>query len=143
MTRGADAPARPPPHVRRDGRGIVTIDGNQAREPMALVATIAHELGHERLIGEGLHDPDAADHEPLTDLLTVVFGLGVFAANAAFEYRTDPGAWRTSRLGYLTEPMWGYALGRYAWLRGETAPEWTRHLDTNPRSYARTLRYVG
>jgi hypothetical protein len=130
-------------YLRRDGRGIVTIRGAQADDPMALVATIAHELGHERLIGEDRHDAAAKDHEPLTDLLTVVFGLGVFGANSAFEYRGGPSSWQTSRLGYLTEPMYGYALGRYAWLRGETSPVWARYLDVNPRTYQkRTLRYL-
>ncbi|HLL65395.1 MAG TPA: hypothetical protein VK453_06555 [Micromonosporaceae bacterium] len=130
-------------YVRRDGRGVITVRGDQAQDPMGLVATIAHELGHERLIGEGRHDPTAKDHEPLTDLLTVVFGLGIFAANAAFEYRGRDGGWQTSRLGYLTEPMYGYALGRYAFWRGEPAPDWARHLDVNPRTYQKqTLRYL-
>jgi hypothetical protein len=130
-------------YVRRGGRGIITVRGGQARDPMALVATIAHELGHERLIAEGRHDPSAKDHEPLTDLLTVVFGLGIFTANSAFAYRGRSGGWETSRLGYLTEPMYGYALGRYAWLRGETSPDWARYLDGNPRAYQRrALRYL-
>lgn len=52
---------------------------------------------------------DRQDHEPLTDLWTVYFGLGIFAANAAFEYgrreqRGDYSYRRSSRLGYLTEP---------------------------------------
>ncbi|WBB98788.1 MULTISPECIES: hypothetical protein [unclassified Solwaraspora] len=130
-------------YVRRGGRGVITIAGAQARQPMALVATIAHELAHERLIGEGRHRPDAADHEPLTDLTTVFFGLGIFTANAAFDYRGRAGGWQSSRLGYLTEPMYGYALGRYAWLRDDLPPRWARQLDTNPRSYLRrSLRYL-
>lgn len=130
-------------YVRRDGVGVITVQQEQAADPMALVATLAHELGHERLIGEGRHDPARQDHEPLTDLLTVVFGLGIFAANSAFEYRSDARGWRATRLGYLTEPMFGYALGRYAWLRGEGRPAWVRHLDTNPRAYhKRALRYL-
>ncbi|MDG4766877.1 hypothetical protein O7632_22655 [Solwaraspora sp. WMMD406] len=130
-------------YVRRAGRGVITIDGAQASQPMALVATIAHELAHERLLGEGRHRADAADHEPLTDLATVFFGLGIFTANAAFEFRNRSGGWQSSRLGYLTEPMYGYALGRYAWLRDDLSPSWARYLDTNPRSYLRrSLRYL-
>nr|BFE73682.1 hypothetical protein GCM10020092_069830 [Actinoplanes digitatis] len=54
-----------------------------------------------------------------------------------------PSGYRTSRLGYLTEPMFGYALARYAWLRGETDPPWARHLDTNPRTFLRQgLRFL-
>jgi hypothetical protein len=29
--------------------------------------------------------------------------------------------------------MYGYALARYARLRGEARPAWAAHLDTNPR----------
>ena len=127
----------------RDGVTVITVQMVQAREPVALVATIAHELGHERLLGEGRIDRDRRDGEPLTDLFTVFFGMGIFAANAAFEFRQSHRSYRTSRLGYLTEAMYGYALARYAWLRGETAPAWATHLDTNPCTYLKQgLKYL-
>jgi hypothetical protein len=114
---------------------------------MALVATIAHELSHVLLLGDARISPDREDHEPLTDLLTIYFGLGIFSANAAFEYYREHRGRNTysraARLGYLTEPMFGYALARYAWLRGEAEPGWARFLDTNPRSFLkRGLRYL-
>jgi hypothetical protein len=118
-----------------DGATVVRIDMKQARQPVALVATIAHELGHERLLGEDRIDHDRRDGEPLTDLFTVFFGFGVFSANAAFEFHRSSTHYGTRRLGYLTEAMYGYALARYAWLRGETDPAWARRLDTNPREW--------
>jgi len=127
----------------RDGLTVITVHLGQAREPVGLVATIAHELGHERLLGEERIDRERRDGEPLTDLFTVFFGMGVFNANAAFEFRQSDRSYQTSRLGYLTEPMYGYALARYAWLRGETAPAWVTHLDTNPRTYLKQgLKYL-
>ncbi|TDU86852.1 hypothetical protein EV138_0368 [Kribbella voronezhensis] len=46
----------------------------------------------------------------------------------------------------LPEPAFfpsGYGLARYAWLRGESAPDWASHLDTNPRVYLRDgLRFI-
>jgi hypothetical protein len=130
-------------HRTRLGRSIIGINDSQAARPMALVATIAHELGHVLLLGEGRISAEREDHEPLTDLLTVFFGLGIFGANAAFEYSRDAGYARTSRLGYLTEPMYGYALARYAWLRREAKPDWAVFLDTNPRTILkRGLRYL-
>ncbi|KUL41201.1 hypothetical protein [Actinoplanes awajinensis] len=130
-------------HRVRDGRSIIGIQDEQAAAPTALVATIAHELGHVLLLADGRVRPDRRDHEPLTDLLTVFFGLGIFGANAAFEFSRGENSYRTSRLGYLTEPMFGYALARYAWLRGETEPAWARYLDTNPRTFMkRGLRYL-
>jgi hypothetical protein len=135
-------------HYRlRDGRPVIGIRDDQAARPMALVATLAHELGHLLLLGDGRVSAEREDGEPLTDLLTVFFGLGIFTANAAFEYtreaRGQYGYTRTARLGYLTEPMYGYGLARYAWLRGETEPAWARYLDTNPRTYLKQgLRYL-
>lgn len=118
-----------------DGKGVVTIYGSQADSPMTLIATIAHELGHVRLLGEGRIPWERRDCEPLTDLLTVVFGFGVFTANASFEFAQDHRGWKSQRLGYLTEQMFGYALARYTLLRGEPDPTWAAHLDTNPRAY--------
>ncbi|MBB4693659.1 hypothetical protein [Paractinoplanes abujensis] len=130
-------------HRVRNGKSIIGIRDDQAARPMALVATIAHELGHVLLQREAGRD----DHEPLTDLLTIFFGYGIFSANSAFDFsrqvRGDYSYTQTSRLGYLTEPMYGYGLARYAWLRGEPDPPWARYLDTNPRTFLkRGLRYL-
>jgi hypothetical protein len=87
--------------------------------------------------GTGLDDP-AVDGEQLTDLATVVLGLGIFTANAAHEFGPLPGGgWRASRLGYLDEITMGYALARFSFLRGETNPPWSHYLDTNPASVMR------
>lgn len=131
-------------HYRREnGRTVIAVSGTQATDPTALVATIAHELGHERLIGEYRVTGHERDHEPLTDLLTVYLGFGVFNANAALRFSQNNQGWRTQRLGYLDERMFGYGLAHYAWLRGESNPPWAKHLDTNPRAYVkRSLRFL-
>jgi hypothetical protein len=61
-------------HRIRDGRSVIGIRDDQAARPTALVATVAHELGHVLLLGEGRISAQQQDHEPLTDLLTVFFG---------------------------------------------------------------------
>ena len=137
---------------REGGRGVVSISMHQARVPMALVATIAHEFGHHRLIGEARIEPGRRDSEPLTDLTSVFFGFGIFSANAALEFvstsRIDQYGqqlvgWRSSRLGYLTEPMYGYALAYWSFLRGDLDPDWQRYVDANPKSFLRRgLRYL-
>src|SRR5688572_23737825 len=69
---------------------------------------------------------------PLTDLLTVFFGLGVFTANAAFSFQqwtnTATQGWQTERRGYLGEEEIGYALALFALLRGEHNPAWANIL---------------
>jgi hypothetical protein len=128
-------------YQQRHGRGVVTIDRSSVTDPAVLLAVIAHEVGHARLTGEHRISGDRRDQEPLTDLLTVYLGMGVFTANGAFDFsRTGPelariGGWQTHRLGYLTEQMFGYGLACYARLRGEAEPAWARYLDTNPRVY--------
>jgi hypothetical protein len=92
-------------------------------------------------------DRICASREPLTDLVTVYLGMGVFTANAAFSFRQFTGTgtqgWRAQRLGYLTEQMLGYTLACYAMLRGEPDPRWAKYLDTNPRVYMkRGVRYL-
>ena len=42
----------------------------------------------------------------------------------------------------MTEQMLGYALARYAILRGEPEPEWAEHIDNNPRTYMRRAAAV-
>ncbi|MFJ9770455.1 hypothetical protein ACIRVF_04340 [Kitasatospora sp. NPDC101157] len=132
-------------HYRREnGRPVIAIDQRQAARPVALVATVAHELGHVRLLDEQRILPaDRRDQEPLTDLLTVHFGLGIPTANSAFNFRQDGRGRAYSRLGYLSERMLGYALACYAHRRGEVKPAWARHLTTNPRAYLKQgLRYL-
>ncbi|MFF2073184.1 hypothetical protein ACFVXG_00325 [Kitasatospora sp. NPDC058162] len=132
-------------HYRREnGRPVIAVAQRQAARPVALVATVAHELGHVRLLDEQRISRGRRDHEPLTDLLTVHFGLGVFTANSAFNFSRNERGWSYSRLGYLTERMLGYALACYAHRRGETKPAWSRHLTTNPRAHLKQgLRYLG
>jgi len=125
------------------GVPVVALRRRQLRHPVALTATLAHELAHVRLLTERRVDPARKDHEQLTDLTTVFFGLGVFTANAAFDFSKSQYGWRTSHLGYLGEELFGYSLAYYAHLRGEKDPSWARALDTNPRVYMRKgLRYL-
>lgn len=124
---------------KRRGNYIISIESAQVRDPTSLVATIAHELGHARLLGEGRLRSGYEDHEPLTDLLTVFLGMGVFTGNAVFSFRQWTDAftqgWQTERRGYMTEEMFGYALGLFAWVRGESNPGWSKYLKGNVSAY--------
>jgi hypothetical protein len=105
-------------------------------DPVALVAIYAHEIGHELLLGSGrISMIRRPDHEPLTDLLTVFYGLGIFTANAAYERRPRPNGRGKQPLarGYLREAALSEALAYYALLRGERRPTWDRYLDAPVR----------
>jgi hypothetical protein len=75
--------------------------------------------------------------------LTVFFGMGIFTANAAHDFSRRRGGWQVGRLGYLTEPMFGYALAVYTWMRGDPTPGWFTFLDANPDAYLKKgLKYL-
>lgn len=119
----------------------ISINETELKDPMALVAVLAHELGHIILLRPGLVERDDPNMEPLNDLLTVFLGFGIFTANSAFrfeqhtDYQTQ--GWSARRLGYLSEEQFGYALARFAFERGERKPAWTSFLSTNIASYLR------
>ena len=125
-------------------RMLVAIRGTQRQDPLALVATVAHELNHLILLGGGLMKTEASDHEPMMDLLTVFLGLGIFTANSAGRFRQYQDdrrqGWSKQRLGYLPEEVYGYSLARFARERGEDRPEWTKHLATNVLAYFKRSR---
>ncbi|HVF29637.1 MAG TPA: hypothetical protein VNA22_01655 [Pyrinomonadaceae bacterium] len=123
----------------RGGKYQIRLETSQAANPQVMVATIAHELGHVILLGEGRLDPDYPDHEPMTDLLTVFYGMGIFNSNSVFSFEqwtnTQSQGWRADRRGYLSEEMFGYALALFAYARNESKPEWASYLNVNVKSY--------
>lgn len=134
-------------YSKRADKTVVALEQDQREYPLSLVATIAHELCHAYLLGGWLVSPEEPDHEPLTDLATVCFGLGILTANAAIrESHWSRGGWcgwSVGRHGYLGENELAYALAVYAWARGERKPPWARHLRLNARSYLKqSLRYI-
>src|SRR5262249_47507736 len=111
-----------------------------------LVGIMAHELSHQRLLGENRYRSDRFDNELLTDLTAVYHGFGVFLANnprrSTGELRHWPGT-KLHRPTYLSVPMLAYALAHIAWHRDETRPLWAKFLRWAPRSEFRMgLRYL-
>jgi hypothetical protein len=131
-------------HPTEDGRITIAVKEQQVKEPDALVATLAHELGHVLLLNGGLIDAEAEDMEPLTDLVTVFLGVGVFTANAARRFEQHQGnyvqGWSMNRQGYLSEQIYGYALAKFGEHRGEKDPAWEKYLSTNVRAYCKQSR---
>ena len=83
-------------------------------DPERLVATLAHELAHDVLLGGKLIDPGETDHEEVTDLVPVCLGLGVFLANSTVRDRSTTlqnyHYFQINRQGYLSSRILGYAL---------------------------------
>jgi hypothetical protein len=122
-------------------RPIIAINRSLLNDTLTLVASLAHELGLVILLDGGHMERDAGEIEPLSDLLTVYLGLGVFTANASRQFRKyQPDGrrgWSMSRLGYLPETVFGYALACFAKVRGELEPAWAGYLSTNLSAWFR------
>lgn len=97
----------------------------------SMIAILAHEIAHIKLLGENRIEEN---DEPLTDLTTVIFGLGVFNANEAFRISNDIREYGWSQTGYLTQMDWGYALALFAYIRKEKQPAWTEYLCINVKA---------
>ena len=116
---------------QEDNKYHVGLEKSKLKEPVDLIATLAHELSHIKLLGEKRIEKN---NEYLTDLTTIIFGLGIFNANAAFQTKNNYDFSGWSKLGYLSQMEWGYALALYAYIREESQPEWIKHLSKNIES---------
>ncbi len=94
-----------------------------------VIATLAHEVAHDLLLGAGLLTGDEEDHEQLTDLLPVALGMGTFQANTRIKQESwiegNMSYWSISKAGYLTAAVCGYAMGVVEWLRHSPKPSST------------------
>lgn len=116
----------------------VWLEETRLGEPFSVISTLAHELGHVHLIADRQCDQTMRDHEQLTDLLVVFFGMGLFAANSSVrEVNWSHGGysgWSMGKQGYLTLPEYAYALALYAHARDEHEPDWAAHLRKDVRA---------
>jgi hypothetical protein len=93
-------------HAKEGEMFNISLDEALLERPDVLIATIAHELSHVKLLGGNKIEEN---DEMLTDLTTVFFGLGIFNANSAFQFYSQSDRWGYSKLGYLNIEEWAYA----------------------------------
>ena len=123
---------------------VINLSKSQLDQPMALVATMAHELAHVRLLGENRILRETFDNELLTDLTVVHLGLGIFLANTPRHWDSHYSHWPGTKLlkpEYMTPPMFGWALAHLAVFRDED--RFAKHLRSGARSNLRQgVRYL-
>jgi hypothetical protein len=100
-----------------NGRAVIGLDRREASDPAILVAIIAHELCHVRLLGENRITAARKDHERLTDLLTIYLGFGIFTTNAALSFSEDPRGWSIQPRGDMSERILKARLPQRAGVR--------------------------
>lgn len=125
---------------------VIRLGKSKLDRPADLVGVMAHELSHQRLLGECRIDPDRFDDELLTDLTAVFHGFGVFLANNPRKSTGQLAHWPGTKLyrpEYLSEPMLGYAMAHIAWFRDEPKPAWAKALRWAPRAvFKEGLRFL-
>src|SRR5579862_2068901 len=62
-------------------RGRIRLESSSFDRPADLIGIMAHELAHQRLLGEGRFDRVSFDNELLNDLTAIFHGFGFFLAN--------------------------------------------------------------
>jgi hypothetical protein len=122
------------------GKCDILIEKRNLADPENLVATIAHEFSHIKILGEKRLD---FNDEQLTDLTPVIFGLGIFNANSAFKEHRSFDSYGHNSIGYLKQREWGYALALYAYFRGEETSDWIKYLTPNIKSdFKKSIRFI-
>lgn len=123
-----------------DNKYHIGLEQKALHNPEEIVATLAHELAHVKLLGEGRLQEN---NEPLTDLTTIIFGLGIFNANGAFRFRSTFDSWEYKKLGYLSQMEWGFALAFWAYTREDDKPDWIKHLSPDICSdFKKSMQYI-
>lgn len=104
-----------------DRKYSIGIETELLKNPTNLIATIAHELSHLILLGEGRLDEN---DEELTDLNCIALGFGIFTCNSIFTFDQWQGnshqGWQSQRRGYIPEEVATYGLALLANYQGET-----------------------
>lgn len=131
--------------IYEETEGVTTIyiERSQLKNPLSLIATVAHELSHYILLGEGRIDEN---DEYLTDLVAIVYGFGIFLGNSRFTYSSfsnyKESGWQMSSKGYLPEQIIAYAMAWLCVYRNEER-EWEKMLNaTMLKHFQESVRYI-
>lgn len=119
------------------GKFEIWLEVTNLNDPERMVAAIAHCLGKVLLKGLRTYQIDADEIEPLTDLLVVFMGLGLFPANTDLRedywFDLQQGGWTIDKQSHLSMNMFGYAFAMLARSRDENQPIWMKSLRLDVR----------
>lgn len=129
-----------------DGIYQIGIERSLLKNPSGLIATIAHELAHVKLLGEGnLEEND----EHLTDLTASLFGFIIFLANGAVSTMTTwsgntHSGWRIGgSSGYIHYKVYSFIIAYWLTKRQDRSPEWLNFLNKDiKKEVEKGLRYL-
>lgn len=119
---------------------VIRYNRNQLRDPISLIATMAHEVSHYVLATVRVPPPGGNDQrEPLTDLTAVLFGFGIFLADSSFHFsQWQSGGyqgWSSRGQGYLSQHALSLALALFCTTKNLPLEPVQKFLTPNPRHY--------
>ncbi|MCR9248914.1 MAG: hypothetical protein NXI20_00765 [bacterium] len=124
----------------------IGIERSLIKNPILLIATIAHEIAHIKLLGERkIKEND----EPLTDVITSLFGFGIFTANSSISKMTTysgntHSGWNMSGgSGYLHYKIHAFMLALWLFKKGQDDADWLQYLERDILSgVKKSLKYL-
>lgn len=125
-----------------NGCALFGANSSKLDDPLGLVATMAHEVGHTFRRAHRLEHRDRDHEEKLTDVTTVYLGFGILttATTARYSsrvYGNTGSQWEHSRQGYLSPGEMSLLLATQLVIRGYPAAAvraYAKHLPANQRS---------
>ncbi|MEP2280854.1 hypothetical protein [Maribacter sp.] len=109
----------------------ISIETQQLRNPISLIATISHELAHQILLGENRIEEN---DEYLTDLTAIAYGFGIFIGNSRFQFSASGLGWQSGGQGYLPEQIIAYTMAWLSNVRNEKT-DYSQFLDKSMKKY--------
>lgn len=113
-----------------DGKYIIGLEDTLHEDVGRIIAIIAHEFSHIKLLGEGRMEENS---EELTDMLPLFYGFGLFNSDMVLTFKRESNglytSWQSNTLGYLSFADWGYLFALYMYKRNEMQPKWFDHLN--------------
>ena len=130
-------------YQKKGAKAIIRIERGQLKHTESLIATISHELAHEKLLGEGrIMEND----EYLTDLTAIAYGFGIFIANAKFQFSSglqNGFGWQMQSQGYLPEQVIAYAMASLGIKKEEAKYKYLKHLNPSVAKYVeKSIAYL-
>lgn len=123
--------------VSLDSTPVVRITEASLADPTRVLATLSREVARAVLKSEQHLTGKEPDVEPLLDLTTVYFGLGVIGANAKLLGTPPRGVglytWMMNQTKNLNSLQFGYALALTCWLRDQVPGDWQHELSRDTR----------
>lgn len=129
-----------------DHKTVIHIERSGINDLHNLVGTMAHELAHLRLMGEGRVTGEEYDNELLTDLTAAFHGFGIFLGNSPRNWESKYDLWPGTSLKrpeYMSLHMYAYVLAHCAWFRGQSRPDWYPFLSFDLKAcFKQGVRYL-